>query len=340
MHAAGKLLRRKEPALWFEPALVLGLAAALDFVVGDPWSWPHPVQFMGWIIAGCQHLALRLASPVLQRLAGIALTLGLISLSGFMAWVLVALASSLHPGLGVIVQVGLLSSCFAGRSLRDAAEDVLKPLEKNEIVTARGQLSRYVGRDTHDLDRSGILRAVLETVSENATDGVTAPLFYAAVGGFVGGQAMAPVAALSYKAASTLDSMLGYRKEPFEDLGWFGARLEDGLTWLPCRLTVFTIALLSGFPVRVWKVCLRDARFDPSPNSGWSECAFAAALGVRLGGCNYYQGIARVKPHLGDNLQPITPERVRTALAIIRKVFLLWLGVFLAMFIGVQAILR
>jgi adenosylcobinamide-phosphate synthase len=190
-------------------------------------------------------------------------------------------------------------------------------------------LSQYVGRDTEKLTEPEILRAVLETVTENATDGVTAPLFYAIVGAFFPGVGSVALA-LAYKAASTLDSMVGYRQEPYTDLGWFSAKLEDVLTWLPCRLTVMTLALLSGRPQKVWYLCQRDAIKDLSPNSGWSECAYAAILGVQVGGTNWYQGIAKDKPLLGEPVNPITVAKIYEALRLTRYCFLLWLGIAIA----------
>jgi adenosylcobinamide-phosphate synthase len=140
---------------------------------------------------------------------------------------------------------------------------------------------------------------------------------------------VAPLA-LAYKASSTLDSMVGYRDAPYTYLGWFSARLEDGLTWLPCRLTVMTLALLSGKPLHVWQICRRDAVADPSPNSGWSECVYAAILGVQMGGTNWYGGVAKSKPLLGDAINPITAISIQTALQLTGYCFLLWLGVAIA----------
>jgi adenosylcobinamide-phosphate synthase len=257
------------------------------------------------------------------------LGVGLIIGSGLAGWLIIQVATWVHPLVSVVLEGVLLASCFAGRSLRMAADDVLQPLNAGQLPQARSQLSQYVGRDTEKLDESEILRAVLETVTENATDGVTAPLFYAIVGAFVPGVGSAPLA-LAYKAASTLDSMIGYRNEPYTDLGWFSAQLEDRLTWLPCRLTVITLALLSGKPQQVWHLCLRDASKDPSPNSGWSECTYAAILGVQLGGTNWYQGVAKDKPFLGDPLDPITPAKIDQALELTRYCFLIWLGLAIA----------
>ncbi|HEY9794124.1 MAG TPA: adenosylcobinamide-phosphate synthase CbiB [Leptolyngbyaceae cyanobacterium] len=330
------------------PGAVLLLAAGLDYVIGDPWGWPHPVRVMGWVISHFTQLALKLWSnedegekekfstpshvlphQLQRRGAGIVLGVGLIVGSGLTGWLIVQGASWVHPLFGAVVQGILLASCFAGRSLRMAAVDVLQPLTAGQLDQARSNLSQYVGRDTETLSEAEILRAVLETVTENATDGVTAPLFYAIVGAFLPGIGSVPLA-LAYKAASTLDSMVGYRVEPYTDLGWFSAKLEDVLTWLPCRLTVITLALLSGKPQAVWHLCLRDATRDPSPNSGWSECAYAAILDVQLGGTNWYQGVAKDKPLLGNPVHPITSAKIDQALRLTRYCFLIWLGLAIA----------
>jgi adenosylcobinamide-phosphate synthase len=309
---------------------VLVVAAALDYIIGDPWGWPHPVRVMGWIISHFTQFVLKhWTSRFKRRLAGIVLGVGLIIGSGLAGWLIIQVATWVHPLVNVVLEGVLLASCFAGRSLRMAADDVLQPLSAGQLPQARSKLSQYVGRDTEKLDESEILRAVLETVTENATDGVTAPLFYAIVGALVPGVGIAPLA-LAYKAASTLDSMIGYRNEPYTDLGWFSAQLEDRLTWLPCRLTVITLALLSGKPQEVWHLCRRDASKDPSPNSGWSECTYAAILGVQLGGTNWYQGVAKDKPFLGDPLDPITPAKIDQALKLTRYCFLIWLGLAIA----------
>jgi adenosylcobinamide-phosphate synthase len=315
------------------PVIVLLIAAGLDYWLGDPKTWLHPVQVMGWTIAYfTQWIFKLLKNSLAQRIAGMLLGIGLILGSGGLGWAIVSVANHLHPVAGIAVESILLASCFAGRSLRDAAEDVLQPLERGDLVDARSRLSGYVGRDTEDLPEPEVLRAVLETVTENATDGVMAPLFYALLGAAMPGVGGLPFA-LAYKAASTLDSTIGYRTAPYTYLGWFSARFEDGLTWLPCRLTVLTLALLSGKPGYVWRICQRDAPQDPSPNSGWSECAYAAILGVQMGGTNWYHGVAKPKPWLGEPLQPITPVQIRRALRFTRSVFLLWLG------IGISAIL-
>ncbi len=311
----------------YHAELVLILAALLDYGIGDPWNWWHPVQGMGWLIDRYTNQAFKtFNSPIALRLAGVGLGLGLVLGTGSVGWLIVAIAQQIHPLAGLITEVILLASCFAGRSLRDAANEVLQPLQTGDLEQARSRLSRYVGRDTETLSEAEVLRAVLETVTENATDGVMAPLFYAIAGSMMPAIGSVPLA-LGYKAASTLDSMVGYRDSPYTHLGWFSAKLDDGLTWLPCRLVVLTIAIVSGKPRHVWQICRRDAPQDPSPNSGWSEAAYAAALGVQVGGTNWYRGVAKQKPLLGEATQNIAPDHIFAALHLTRRCFMIWLAI-------------
>jgi adenosylcobinamide-phosphate synthase len=315
--------------------LILILAAVLDYLIGDPVNWLHPVQVIGWIIATftnfviiedpVTHQRMPRYSPLVMKIFGCVLGISIIGGSGLGAWLIAIACSQLHPILAIAVSSILLAACFAGRSLRDAAESVVGVLQTGDMTRARTELSRYVGRDTEDLSEPEILRAVLETVTENAIDAVTSPLFYALLGSLLfpyGGVTLA----IAYKAASTLDSMVGYRETPYSDLGWFSAKTDDILTWIPCRLTVITLALLSGKPFYVWTICERDAKNDPSPNSGWSECVYAAILQVQLGGENRYRGIVKHKPLLGDAIEAISISKIQKALALTRTCFLIWLS--------------
>lgn len=317
--------------------VILLLAALLDFLIGDPANWLHPVQVMGWLISQFTNLVLKKEadrlipkfSPLAMKILGIVLGSSLIFGSGLMTWLMVIMAAKIHPILAIAISSILLAACFAERSLRDAAKAVLTVLETGNIIKARQELSRYVGRDTESLDELEILRAVLETVTENAIDAVTSPLFYALLGSWLfpyGGVALA----IAYKASSTLDSMVGYRETPYTDLGWFSAKTDDVLTWLPCRLSVITLALLSGRPFQVWQVCQRDAHQDPSPNSGWSECVYAAILQVQLGGANTYRGIVKYKPLLGEAIAPISPAKIQQALKLTQICFWLWVTMSIA----------
>ncbi|MDB9313581.1 adenosylcobinamide-phosphate synthase CbiB [Spirulina sp. CS-785/01] len=320
----------------FNSLAILLLAALGDYIIGDPWHLPHPVQVMGWMIEKLSSLFLKSCqTPLQKKAAGVFLGLFLILGSGIVGYGLSQLATAIHISFGWGVQAILLASCFAGRSLRDAATDVLQPLQNGNIEIAREKLSLYVGRDTANLSQEEILRAVLETIAENTVDGVTAPLLYAILGALIPGVGPVPLA-LGYKAASTLDSMIGYKREPYLDLGWFSAKFEDILTWWPCRLTVGAIALLSRQPYHVLRLCRRDAPQDPSPNSGWSECAYAAALRVQVGGVNTYQGVLKEKPLLGDNQHPITVETIQQALQLMRGSFLGFVVGYLLLVVGLQ----
>lgn len=322
----------------------LSIAAALDYLIGDPVWCLHPVQVMGWLISKYQQLFWQLLTPwqskstnllapevqkrqqqFLEKLAGVCLVIFLLSSSGFITTLGIYFATSINLGLGIIVASGSFASCLAGRSLRDAARAVLAPLGQGEVEMARQVLSRYVGRDTAQLSILEIHRAVLETVTENATDGVMAPLFYGVLGVSLWGMPGVGLA-IAYKAASTLDSMVGYFHPPYTYFGWGSAKLEDLLTWLPCRLHVLTLAIFSGRPGEVLQICRRDAPQDPSPNSGWSECVYAAILGVQVGGDNLYQGVVKSKPLLGDDRHPITEATIDQALQLTRYAFLFWLG--------------
>ncbi|GBO56541.1 adenosylcobinamide-phosphate synthase [Pseudanabaena sp. lw0831] len=315
--------------------LILIFAAGLDRLIGDPVNWLHPVQVMGWMISQFTNLVLikdpvsspRIPrfSPLIMKMLGLILGTSMILGSGIGAWLIAIASAKVHPIFAIAVSSILLAACFAGRSLRNAAESVLTVLQTGNIENARQELSRYVGRDTENLTELEILRAVLETVTENAIDAVTSPLFYALIGSLLfdyGGVALA----IAYKAASTLDSMVGYRESPYTDLGWFSAKTDDVLTWLPCRLTVITLALMSGKPIYVWQICDRDAKQDPSPNSGWSECVYAAILQVQVGGENRYRGLIKQKPLLGDAIEAIAAPKISQALKLTRICFLIWLS--------------
>jgi adenosylcobinamide-phosphate synthase len=305
---------------------ILIFAAILDYFIGDPWNWWHPVQTIGWCIEGFKKFILKNYQKPWQRsFGGVFLCLAVVFGSGFVSGSIVQLGSLFHSWLGQILAIVLVASCFAGRSLRDAATDVLNSLNARDLDKARSTLSLYVGRDTQNMAEKDILRAVLETVAENSVDGVTAPLFYAILGAFIPDIGCVPLI-FAYKASSTIDSTIGYLHEPYKDIGWFGAKLEDGLTWLPCRLTVLTLALISGKPRQMISLCRRDATKDPSPNSGWSECIYAAILGVQLGGTNHYRGEIKEKPLLGNAIEDITTDKILSALKLTRYCFLLWLS--------------
>ncbi|MEM7556509.1 MAG: adenosylcobinamide-phosphate synthase CbiB [Cyanobacteria bacterium P01_A01_bin.84] len=305
---------------------ILIFAALLDSIIGDPKKWLHPVQVIGRVISVLTKFIFKLCqNSFSQRVGGICLCFIVVFGSALTVWLGIKILYKVHPILGIGSEIILLGSCFALKSLRDAAVCVIKPLENQQIISARWMLSNYVGRDTTNLSESEILRALLETVAENATDGVMAPLFFAIIGSLIPVIGAVP-SAIAYKAISTLDSMVGYREAPYTYIGWCSARLEDILTWVPCRLTVLTLAIISRKPWQVWQICCRDAPKDPSPNSGWSECTYAAILGVQMGGTNFYDGVAKHKPLLGNATASISLKTIERALNLTRYCFLIWLG--------------
>ena len=306
---------------------ILWLASFLDYVIGDPWGWLHPVQVIGWFISSYSKWILdRFENKKVRKLAGIILGLVIILGTGLVCWLIIDIAKQINFILALILQVVLLASCFADKSLRQASADVLRYLVVDDLKQARYRLSFYVGRDTENLSSTEIYRAVLETVTENATDGVTAPLFYALLGGFIPTIGVVPLA-MAYKASSTLDSMVGYRNQIYIDLGWFSAKVEDYLTWIPCRLTVLTLALISGNTIERLQQTRQYAVQDSSPNSGWSESIYAVILGVQLGGVNIYKGEKRVKPLLGKASNTIDATTIEKALSLTRTCFLIWLTI-------------
>jgi adenosylcobinamide-phosphate synthase len=236
---------------------VLTTAALIDFLIGDPWGWPHPVQLMGWLINAYSKWALCwISSNQGQYIAGVLLGIGLpLGTAGLSGWML-GIFYEVSPVLNAAIAIILMASCWAARSLRKAADDVLGHLKNKDLFQARKQLQYYVGRDTENLAEAEILRALLECISENATDGVFAPFFYALLGLLISPEWGVAVA-IAYKALSTLDSMVGYRTAPYTYLGRFSARFEDVMTWLPCRLAVVTIALISGSFHKVIAICKR-----------------------------------------------------------------------------------
>lgn len=272
----------------------LAAGVALDLVVGDPRWFPHPVRGIGWLAARLEALWRRSGLPL--RLAGVCFTISVVGIS------CAAVALTL-PWLNIF----WIWAFLALRDLDFEATLVWRALERGDIIEARRKLSLIVGRDADQLDEPEILRAAIETIAENLSDGVIAPLFYLAIGG--------PVAMAAYKAINTLDSMVGYRNERYAEFGWASARLDDVANFIPARLAaalVWLCALAPGFDsARSRRVTLRDASSQPSPNAGYPEAAVAGALGVRLGGVNFYRGVRSEKPHLGDAIHPLDGRAFR-----------------------------
>lgn len=276
--------------------LVLGYA--LDLLLADPEGWPHPVRTYGALIAaGERHLN---HGP--HRLAKGALLAGGLVGGTFAAFKL--LDKALHrlpPVGGVGIDTLWVFYGLANAGLVREGRAVFVALEKGGVGAGRRQLARIVGRDTAHLDAQQIRTAVLESLAENLSDGVVAPLGYYALAGVPG--------LMAYKMVNTLDSMLGYRRPRYERFGKFAARLDDVANLIPARLTAGLLAALGG-RARGFSFILRFGNQHKSPNAGYPEAALAGVLDCRFGGPNYYHGQLVPKPYIGDNPRPIAPAEI------------------------------
>ena len=290
-----------------KPEYQLLAAFGLDLLFGDPRRLPHPVKLMG-------RFSLALEAP-LRRLisntsaAGITAAALVVGSAGLITWAAIRGAAMVHPIAEDVVSILLLYTTFAARDLLRHSQRVYRSFRDGDLPGARRAVSMLVGRDTDKLDEHGVSRAAVESVAENLVDGVTAPIFFAVLGG--------PIAAMMYKAASTLDSTFGYKTDRYMLFGWASARLDDIANYLPSRITIPFIALaatISGFrPLGALRICLRDGHKHPSPNSGLSEAAIAGALGVQLGGLNYYDGEPEEGALLGDPVHPLNGKSILSA---------------------------
>jgi adenosylcobinamide-phosphate synthase len=281
----------------------------LDLLLGDPHWLPHPVRIIGAAISKTELLLRRsLTTPPAEKLGGIILV-ALIVLPVFCITFIVNMMiyrsfqtsiTDLAALLGAVVLIYLTFTTIAARGLISAGRRVIRSIKENDIVSARKNLAMIVGRDTENLSEKEILKATIETLSENLSDGIVAPVFYLVLGGL-------PLAMI-YKAVNTLDSMVGYKNERYRDFGWAAARFDDIANYVPARITglfiVLSSALFSGSlqtALNSFRTMLRDGRKHSSPNSGVPEAAMAGALGIILGGPSTYGGVLHEKPYIGQD---------------------------------------
>ena len=311
-------------------ASLLAMACMVDYAIGDPRWLPHPVRLIGRAISGGEALLRTFAkSPSSERVSGAVLTIAVVGLACFFTMLLqnalLSLVAGADPfsvpaifGFGSLIL--LAATTLALRGLNDAAAVVITDLEEGNLEKARHDLSMIVGRDTAPLSESGCTKAAIETVAENLSDGVIAPLFWFVIGGL-------PLA-MAYKAVNTLDSMIGHRNERYRHFGWAAARLDDLANLIPARIAGWLIVISSltttgASACAAWRIMWRDGRNHPSPNSGVPEAAMAGALGVQLGGPSTYGGMIVTKPTIGDGTRPLTKETGRRALGIMKRAALL-----------------
>ncbi|RKD25141.1 cobalamin biosynthesis protein CobD [Ammoniphilus oxalaticus] len=299
-----------------------GLIAAfvIDWYVGDPRRLPHPVVGIGKMIVAVEKgLRALVTSPRMLKWAGVGLVVVIVGGSYALVWGLLWAAAYFgHQLFAWLVAVWLISTTMATKGLSDGGMDIYRKLAAGDLVSSRAALAMVVGRDTDRLDEAEISRGAVETVAENIVDAIISPLFYAALGG-------APLA-MAYRAVNTLDSMVGYKNERYEHFGWAAARFDDLANYVPARLTgMLLVAVCYAFG---WngQACLRvmrrDAGLHPSPNSGITEAGVAGALGIALGGTNFYQGIPSQRAKMGDPLRPIKAEDILKTVRIMKLVAL------------------
>jgi adenosylcobinamide-phosphate synthase len=300
---------------------ILAAAYMMDWIVGDPEWFPHPVRWIGKSIkVGEQILRRPNQGPSTEFIAGGALSLGIVATTYLITAQTLRGIHRRSALLGCTAEVLFAWTCLASRNLHDEASAVVDSLERNDIALARQRLARIVGRDTQDLDVQEISRAVIETIAESCSDGVIAPLFYMAIGGV-------PLA-LAYKAINTLDSMIGHTDPRYLYYGKLAARLDDAANLLPSRLTalgITTIAALmkdtsSTSALAVW---LRDGMKHKSPNAGQPESAMSGALQVSLGGENFYDCELMTTPFIGAEFPAASVQTAKQAIRIAAAVSVL-----------------
>ena len=305
--------------------LAIALGFALDLLLGDPHSLPHPVRWMGAFIAWLERPLRRLFPSTVagERAAGAALVIVVAGVSFGCAAGLLWLCGCVSWWLALAVESVLCYQMLAAKSLRDESMAVERALEQGDVPAARRAVSMIVGRDTERLDAEGVTKAAVETVAENASDGVIAPLFYMALGG-------APLAVL-YKAVNTMDSMVGYRNKRYRHFGTAAARTDDVLNFVPARLTGVLMCLAAPLVdldgAGAWRVFRRDRLAHSSPNSAHGEAACAGALGVQLAGGSYYFGSYVDKPTIGDAHRPVEHEDIARANRLLYATAILGLAV-------------
>lgn len=272
-------------------------AFAMDLMIGDPVNIPHPVSFMGKYIRFLEKILRKIfKGKKALKFAGLLLNLISVLSVYFLFFYILKLAESFDLRLYVIINIIFLHTTLATKCLKDEALKIYDAIIARDLNDSRKKLSYIVGRDTTNLSFEEIIRATVETVAENTVDAIVAPLFYAFIGGL-------PLA-MAYKCINTLDSMVGYKNEKYEDFGFFSAKIDDLFNFIPARMTLLFMSLASmflGFDYKnALKIGIRDRKNHKSPNCAYPEGAVAGALNIRLGGTNVYFGKEVYKPTIGD----------------------------------------
>ncbi len=276
---------------------------ALDLIIGDPMNWPHIVRAFGLVISGLEKKLYPMENKTLA--GGILVVCEILICTGIPA-LLLMLAWKISPYVYLVLETILVWQCLATKSLEKESKKVYTALKNDGLAAGRKAVSMIVGRDTQNLTEEGVVKAAVETVAENTSDGVAAPIFYMALFGAVGG--------CFYKAVNTMDSMIGYKNDRYMHFGTVAAKLDDVLNFIPARLCALVMLVSSFFNrmdwVNAWKIFIRDRYNHASPNSAQTESVMAGALGVQLAGDAYYFGKLHKKPYIGDALRPVELEDI------------------------------
>lgn len=288
-------------------ALPIFVGFVIDIFVGDPYNFPHPIRAIGTLIAKLEKFVRERFKNL--RKGGVFLALTVLIASTLVPLAVLLVCYKINIYLGLAVESVMCWQLVAARCLQKESMKVCRAVEERDIEKARKAVSMIVGRDTDVLDETGIVKAAVETVAENTSDGVTAPIMYIAFGG-------APLG-FFYKAANTMDSMIGYTNEKYIDIGRFAAKLDDVLNFIPSRLTalgmILSAYLLGADGKNAAKIWKRDRRKHASPNSAQTESVCAGALDIRLAGDAYYFGELHKKEFIGDDIRTPESEDIRRA---------------------------
>ena len=298
------------------------IASILDFIIGDPYSFPHPIKLMGRIISFEDKFFRKIAKNKNLKVMGLLIVLINISLGFFVPYFLLRSIRGFQ-WLYHIINIYLIYTCIAARCLHFEAFKVLDAL-KESLEQGRKRVSYIVGRDTTRLSEVEIIKATIETVAENTSDGVIAPLLYIMILGAPGG--------LMYKFVNTMDSMLGYMNEKYIDLGYFPAKVDDVFNYIPARITAILMNISSVFRFNVkngFKIMTRDRKNHKSPNAIYPEAAVAGLLQIQLGGSSIYQGEIVEKATIGDKTFDIKQSHVKSTVGIMYRSEILLIGIYL-----------
>jgi adenosylcobinamide-phosphate synthase len=292
----------------FEGTIIFGFI--IDLILGDPKKFPHPVKGIGFLALKFEPFFRKKIKK--ERTAGIFFALTIIFISFALTLLIIFGAYFINIFLAGAIAATFIYTSIAIKDLRIESLRVVNSLENRDIVAARKNLSMIVGRDTENLTQEEIIRATIETISENLVDGILSPLFFAFIGN-------APLS-IAYKASSTLDSTVGYKNKKYKYFGTASAKIDDYLNYIPARISIVLVPVATFLCKKNWRnsfrIALRDGQKNPSPNSGISEAAFAGALGIELGGLNYYNGVPSDKPKIGTSVKKIELKDISDSLKI------------------------